>query len=298
MRARHSYKGFEREERPTQAIPSDRVEARSSHSDQLNVIRQEDALSLLMSLPDDSADLIIADPPYSIDKDREFGAGAFFNSRDEWLGWCRRWLAEAKRVLSPSGNIFVYAIHDHACFLQCYLYELGMIYRRQIIWHYQNGWSKYRSGPACHYEPILWFSKSKHSTFHTIREPYKSSDRLKHRIIKNGKVWTPHPEGRQAGDVWQLPTLAGRRFAKERTSHPTQKPLTLGRRLVEHFSNPGDLVVVPFAGSGSECLAAIHLGRNFIASEINNSYAELARARIAETSSELFNQLTQRPLSD
>lgn len=245
-----------------------------------NTIYAGDVLKFLRTLPDGCASLIIADPPYSLDKDKEFGEGAFFSTRDEWLAWCKKWLAEAKRVLSKDGNLFVYAIHHNACFLQCHMYEIGLQYRRQIIWHYENGWSKYRNSPAAHYEPLLWFAKEPDSIFHVIREPYKSTARLRHPITKNGKVWTPHPDGKQAGDVWAFPTLAGRRFAKERTAHPTQKPLPLSLRLVEHFSNPGDLVVVPFVGSGSECVAALEAGRRFVGAEINPNYVKIARERI------------------
>lgn len=262
-----------------------------------NTIHVGDALELLAALPENSADLVIADPPYSLDKDREFGAGAYFETRDEWLEWCKHWLLAAKRILKPHGNLFVYAIHHHACFLQTYMYDLGLRYRRQIIWFYENGFSKYRTGPACHYEPILWFAHRTDSTFHVIREPYKSEERLRHAIIKNGRVWSPHPEGRQAGDVWRIPTLAGRRFAAERTGHPTQKPLLLSRRLVEHFSNPGELVVVPFVGSGSECVAAVQSGRRFIGAEINPSYVDIARSRIVDASAELFQEVSQKPSS-
>jgi site-specific DNA-methyltransferase (adenine-specific) len=255
-----------------------------------NAIHFGDAVAWMRTLPDACADLIIADPPYSLDKDREFGKGAFFESRDEWLSWCKVWLIDAKRLLKPRGNLFVYAIHHNACFLQTYLYEIGLQYRRQIIWNYENGWSKYRNGPACHYEPILWFAHQQDSTFHVIREPYKSQDRIRHTITKNGKVWTPHPDGRQAGDVWQFPTLAGRRFAEERTEHPTQKPLSLSSRIVQHFSNPGELVVVPFVGSGSECAAAVQHGRRFIGAEINPEYVEIARRRIAGLSAQLFDK--------
>ena len=260
-----------------------------------NTVHHGDALAFLQSLPDASADLIIADPPYSLDKDREFGAGAFFESREDWLRWCKLWLLQAKRVLKETGNLFVYAIHHHSCFLQSYLYEIDLVYRRQIIWHYENGWSRYRNGPACHYEPILWFAHRNTSTFHVIREPYKSEARLRHAVIKNGKVWTPHPEGRQAGDVWRFPTLAGRRFAAERTEHPTQKPLALSRRLIEHFSNPGELVAVPFVGSGSECVAALECGRRFVGSEINPTYVEIARERIAAVS---LQQRSPLPFAD
>jgi len=255
---------------------------------QFDSIYEGDTLQFLHSLSDESADLIIADPPYSLEKDREFGEGAFHNSREEWLIWCKRWLIEAKRILKPTGNIFVYSIHHNACFLQCHMYEIGLEYRRQIIWHYENGWSRYRNAPACHYESILWFAKRNDSTFHVIREPYKSQERIMHLIKKNGKIWRPNPEGRQAGDVWKFPTLAGRRFADERTAHPTQKPLSLSRRLVDHFSNEGDLVVVPFVGSGSECVAAIETGRHFLGAEINPAYVAIARKRIASASAQLF----------
>jgi DNA modification methylase len=258
-----------------------------------NTVHYGDALEFLRACPDAYADLIIADPPYSLAKDREFGEGAFFHSRDEWLAWCKLWIVEAKRILKPTGNLFVYAIHHHSCFLQVFLYEMGLVYRRQIIWHYENGWSKHRNAPACHYEPILWFAHRHDSTFHVIREPYKSAERLRHPITKNGKVWTPHPDGRQAGDVWRFPTLAGRRFAEERTEHPTQKPLSLSRRLVEHFSNVGEMVVVPFVGSGSECVAALECGRRFVGAEINPAYVEISRARISGASAQLFNVVAE-----
>jgi DNA modification methylase len=249
-----------------------------------NSIYHGDVMDFFRDVPSEYADLIIADPPYSLQKDREFGDGAFFETLDEWLIWCKDWLAEATRILKPSGNLFVYAIHHNACFLQTYMYEIGLTYRRQIIWNYENGWSKYKNGPACHYEPILWFAHRADSTYHVIREPYKSTERLRHAITKNGKVWKPNPAGRRAGDIWRFPTLAGRRFADERTEHPTQKPLALSRQIVKHFSNPGDMVVVPFVGSGSECVAAKELGRRFIGSEINGEYIRIANDRLESMS--------------
>jgi len=247
-----------------------------------------DAITLMKGLPDSCADLIIADPPYNLDKDREFGIQIPFGNHEEWLQWSRDWLHQARRLLTPKGNLFLYAIHHNACYLQCLLYSLGLEYRRQIIWYYENGWSKYTLGPACHYEPILWFSKGKDSTYHVIREPYKSVERLKHTITKNGKQWKPHPDGRQAGDVWRFPTLAGRRFAKERTVHPTQKPYVLTARIISHFSNPGELVVVPFVGSGTECVTAVELGRRYWGSELNAEYVKIARDRVANASLQLF----------
>ena len=83
-----------------------------------------------------------------------------------------------------------------------------------------------------------------------------------------------------AGDIWEFPTLAGKRFAAEKVDHPTQKPMSISGRIVKHFSNEGDLVLVPFAGSGSECLACKESKRDFIGYELNPEYVEIANQRL------------------
>ena len=244
------------------------------------IITHGDCIRGMNDLPAESINLIIADPPYNLNKD--FGAWKETEHRDQWHEWMRSWLLEAKRLLSEEGNIFVYGIHHYQCYVQCMMYEMGLQYRRQIIWYYENGFAGYKRTVNAFYEPILWFSKSKNYVFHPIREPYKSQERLKHKITKNGKVWTPHPDGRMVGDVWAFPTLAGRRFRDEKVDHPTQKPLSISRRIVKHFSNPGDDVLVPFVGSGSECVAAAMEGRGHIGFELNDDYIATARARLAD----------------
>ncbi|MCL9665410.1 site-specific DNA-methyltransferase [Curtobacterium albidum] len=243
-----------------------------------------DCIEELQKLPENSAQLIIADPPYNIGP--AFGIEQEWKRSHDWLPWVREWLTECERVLAPGGSIFVYGIHHFIGFVQVEMYNLGLEYRRMFIWNYENGWSRSVKLPATHYEPVLWFTKGEAFTYHVIREPYKSTDRLKHTITKNGKVWTPHPDGRMAGDVWRFPTLAGRRFREERVNHPTQKPLALTDRIVRHFSNEGDLVVVPFAGSGTECVSAARNGRHYWACDIKSEYVELAKRRLASTESD------------
>lgn len=248
---------------------------------QNNIIHERDCIEGMKSLPDGIADLIIADPPYNIGKD--FGVWKEKDHEDNWLSWSKRWLDEAKRILKPGGNIFVYGIHHHLCWLHCYMYEIKFDYRRQIIWFYENGFAGYSKRTlAAHYEPLLWFSKGNNYTYNLIREPYKSKERLKYKITKNGKVWQPHPDGRLAGDVWNFPVLAGKRFQEEKVDHPTQKPLSITLRIIKHFSNEGDLVVVPFVGSGTECLAAFMENRKYLGYEINPKYIEIANKRIGE----------------
>lgn len=250
----------------------------------VGAIHVGDCVQLLQALPDGCASLVIADPPYNLGK----SFGTWQESRDvsQWLPWCKTWLGECVRVLKDGGNIFVYGIHHYLCYIQVVLYDLGMDYRRQIIWKYENGFAGYTKTLAAHYEPLLWFSKGDGFTYHAIREPYKSTERLKHPITKNGRVWKPNPLGRLAGDVWSFPTLAGARFRDEKVAHPTQKSLALTDRIVRHFSNEGDLVVVPFAGSGTECVSAAANGRRFWAAEINADYVAIAGGRLKSVGSE------------
>lgn len=244
----------------------------------MNRIDHQDVLSFLKSLPSECADLVIADPPYGIDKD--YGVEDAWSDIEDWALWCEAWLAEARRVLSNSGNLLLYGIHNYLCYNQISLYRLGLRYRRQFIWHYENGFCGHRRLPRATYEPLLWFSKSDDFHFEEIREPYKSSDRLRYKVIKNGKVWQPNPNGRIAGDVWSIPTLAGRRFQAEKVDHPSQKPLVLSERLVRHFSPAQGHVVIPFSGSGSECVAAYRNDRTFDATEINPRFRTLAEQRL------------------
>lgn len=246
-----------------------------------NTIHHADTIDWLASLPSRCARLVIADPPYNLKIDKQFNVPTPYRNLDGWRSWCEKWIDLAVEAMSDDGNLFIYGIHHYAAFLHVYLFERGLVYRRQIIWHYENGWSRYTNAPAAHYEPILWFAKSDRSYYDPIREPYKSTERLRHTITKNGKVWTPNPDGRLAGDVWSFPTLAGRRFRDERVDHPTQKPLALTRRIIRHFSERGDLVVVPFVGSGTECVAAKELDRRYTGAELNPDYVKLAESRLA-----------------
>lgn len=249
-----------------------------------NKIYRGDTLNLIKKIDSESIDLIIADPPYGIEKDFGIHEKWGLNKHSEWYSWMKEWLSEGKRVLKPGGSFFVYGIHHNIGYVQTYLYELGLRYGRQFIWHYKNNWSGYTKVPVGNYEPLLWFYKGKKFAYHPIREPYESSERLKYKITKNGKTWKPNQNGKLAGDVWYIPVLAGKRFENERVNHPTQKPLAICDRIINHFSNPGDLILVPFAGSGSECISAKLNRRNFIGFELNQEYVDLAHNRLSKAS--------------
>ena len=244
-----------------------------------NKIFNKDCIKGMKLLNNDSINLIIADPPYNLNKN--FGV---YNEKKEKNSWKKNtfdWLTESYRILSDEGNIFVYGIHKNLCWVQCMMYEIGFKYRRQIIWHYENGFAGYgKKSLNAEYEPLLWFSKTENYIYHPIRIPYKSTERLKYKITKNNKVWTPNPDGRMEGDVWKFPTLAGRSFKNEKVDHPTQKPLSISRRIVKHFSNENDRVLIPFCGSGSECVASVLENRKFLSYELNKDYIEISKKRL------------------
>jgi len=252
---------------------------------QKNKIHNGDALKLLKKIETSSIDLIVADPPYGIEMD--FGGTEKWGLKkhDLWMEWMKEWMKEANRVLKPSGSLFIYGIHHNIGYVQAYLYDLDLTYGRQFIWHYKNNWSGYTKLPPGNYEPLLWFYKGNEYTYHPIREAYESTERLKYKIIKNGKEWKPNPDGKHVGDVWCIPVLAGKSFAKERVEHPTQKPIAICDRIINHFSNEGEVVLVPFAGSGSECVSAKKNNRDFIGIELNPDYIKIANQRLKEIES-------------
>src|SRR5262249_37409420 len=122
----------------------------------VDAIHVGDCVDLMKDLADGCCGLVIADPPYNLGKD--FGGWQEWRDVDQWLPWCRSWLTETVRLLRPGGNIFVYGIHHYLCYLQVAMYEMGLTYRRQIIWYYENGFAGYTKTLAAHYEPVLWFS--------------------------------------------------------------------------------------------------------------------------------------------
>ncbi|MDY6301824.1 MAG: site-specific DNA-methyltransferase [Bacteroidales bacterium] len=207
-------------------------------------------------------DLILTDPPYNIGKD--FGNNSDSLPLEVFLEKMYRRIDVLIKLLTDKGSIIWFGIHDYLCFFQVYMYKVGLFYRRQNIWRYENGFSRSTREPATHYEPFIWFSKdSKEWTYNVdeVRVPYKSTQRLKSPIKykdKNGnlKVWKPSEKGAMRGDVWDFPTLAGKAFADERTKHPTQKPESLIIELIKAFCPmKGGIydgsILDPFHGSGT-----------------------------------------------
>lgn len=251
-------------------------------------IINDDCIKQMKEIKSDSVDIIICDPPYNIGKD--FGNNSDKQQMDKYLTWCDEWIVECIRILKPKGTLYIYGFSEILAFIRVRI----KINVRWIIWHYTNKVTPSLNHWQRTHESILCCSKEKpHFNRDDVREPYTASF-LKNTAGKvrkatkgrfsNGEketIYTAHTNGALPRDVIKISALAGGAGKKERVNHPTQKPLELCTKLIKASKN-GDntLLVVPFAGSGSECLAAKKEKINFIGFELNAEYVKLCNERL------------------
>jgi site-specific DNA-methyltransferase (adenine-specific) len=250
-----------------------------------------DSLTILPTLAANSAQIIIADPPYNIGKD--FGNNSDKRSLEEYLKWSEEWIKECIRILKPNGTMFIYGFSE---ILALILGRVPLeINRRWVIWHYTNKNIASLNFWQRSHESILVLWKDE-KVFHRddIREAYtegflngaagKERAATKGRFSKGEKTttYTAHPGGALPRDVIKIPALAGGAGMKERVNHPTQKPLALCEKLLRSCRQDEGYVLVPFAGSGSECVACKNIGLPFIGIEMNDEYIALINQRLAQ----------------
>ncbi|MBD2580286.1 site-specific DNA-methyltransferase [Oscillatoria sp. FACHB-1406] len=227
-----------------------------------------------------SVDLTITSPPYNIGKEYENQM-----SVDEYINWCTQWMKLIHEVTQPKGSFWLNVGYQEVpkkglCVPITYLlWDKSPFYLLQeIVWKYGAGVStKYRLSPRN--EKWLFYVKdSQNYTFNLdeIRDTNVKYPNQK----KNGK-YRCNPLGKNPSDVWDFPkvTTGEKRSSKERTKHPAQFPLGVVERVVKASSNPIEIVMDPFLGSGSTAIASVGLGRLSLGFEIRKDYCELAVER-------------------
>jgi len=256
---------------------------------ELNKIYNEDCITGMKKIKSESVDIIICDPPYNIGKD--FGNDSDKQKMDEYLLWCDDWIAECLRILKPQGTLYIYGFSEILAFIRTRI----TCNVRWLVWHYTNKVTPSLNFWQRTHESILSCYKDK-PIFNRddVREPYTET------FLKNaaGKVrkptvgrfsngdketiYTAHEGGALPRDVIKVPALAGGAGKKERVDHPTQKPLNLCDTLIKASLNKSSntLLVVPFVGSGSECVSAKKNNVDFIGFEINGDYINTANERL------------------
>lgn len=259
-----------------------------SNNTKTQVIINDDCIKQMKELKSDSVDIIICDPPYNIGKD--FGNDSDKQEFDKYLIWCDEWISECIRILKPNGTLYIYGFSEILAFIRVRI----NINVRWIIWHYTNKVVPSLNHWQRTHESILCCSKEKpHFNRDDVREPYtdtylknaagKVRKATKGRFSNGEKetIYKAHENGALPRDVIKISALAGGAGKKERVDHPTQKPLELCEKLIKACKNGNDtLLVVPFAGSGSECVAAKKENINFIGFELNAEYVKICNERL------------------
>ena len=253
----------------------------------LGALYQGDGVAWLEACAPGSVDLVLADPPYAMGKaewDR-------FASLEAYLEWTRRWVSAARRALAPEGSLYVMGWSEVLADVKVAVAgEWASC--RWLVWSYRNK-ANLKDDWGRSHESILHLRAGKRFTFHTdaVRIPYNAhTTRYPERTqaetsqYGGGKAredrWRPHPLGARPRDVLEVPVLAN--GTAEKTAHPTQKPVQLLKKLLLASSDPGGLVVDPFAGSGTSAVVAEATGRRWAAIEADPQYVKLAAARITD----------------
>lgn len=247
------------------------------------LIYNADSLSLLPKLPQTSIDLAITSPPYNIGKAYESILPV-----SDYIEWCSEWMTELHNAVTERGSFLLnlgyleVPAKGKAVPISYLLWDKSPFYMQQeIVWHYEAGVAskKYLSPRN---EKFIWYVKdSKNYTFNLdpIRDPNVKYPNQK----KHGKLRC-NPLGKNPGDVWCFPkvTSGENRSSKERTKHPAQFPISVIEKFVLGMSDPNDIVLDPFLGSGSTCIAALKHNRKVIGFEISEEYCEMAAQRVKD----------------
>ncbi len=240
-----------------------------------------DCAEVMRGLPAGSVDLIFADPPYNLQLDGELHRPNNtrvdgveedwdrFDSFESYDRFTRDWLAAARHVLSDRGALWVIGSYHNIFRVGVALQDLGFWVMNDVIWRKTNPMPNFRGRRLTNaHETMIWCTKSQDQKNYTF-----NYDALK----------TANDDLQMRSD-WLLPICSGKERLKVdgRKAHPTQKPEALLHRIVLGCSNPGDVVLDPFFGSGTTGVVAKRLGRRYVGIEREADYAKLAVRRIRD----------------
>ena len=260
-------------------MPLKQTRARSRAMPKNELIVGECA-EVMSGLPDESVDLIFADPPYNLQLagdllrpnhtrvDGVEDAWDQFESFAAYDEFSRAWLAEAQRILKPTGSLWVIGSYHNIFRLGTQLQDLGFWLLNDVIWRKTNPMPNFRGRRFTNAtETLIWCAKSQTKKGYTFN--YDAMKALNDDL--------------QMRSDWLLPLCTGSERLKidGKKAHATQKPEALLYRVILASSNPGDLVLDPFVGSGTTAAVAKKLGRSYIGIDREQDYIDLASERLA-----------------
>ena len=239
-----------------------------------------DAFKVLNQIPADSFDVLFADPPYNLTKD--FGKERFKQaSLDQYEAWLDSWLELCVPLLKKTASIYICGDWRSSAAIQ----RIGSKYftlQNRITWEREKGRGAKRNWKNSA-EDIWFFTVSEEFTFNL--EAVKERRRVLAPYRENGKPkdWKESAEGNfrdtHPSNIWTDITVPFWSMP-ENTDHPTQKPEKLLAKIILASSNPGDLILDPFAGVGTTAVVAKKVGRDFVAIESDEKFCLLAAKRL------------------
>lgn len=248
-----------------------------------------DVLDYMNALPDDCARLVLTSCPYNLGKAYGNGASADAMRHVYFMGWLMQVVSEASRILRPGGTLFLQLGStrdetDTVVPLDMLLYDAlrrtGLDFQSRIAWVVPHGLTP-RRRVSERYETALVMTKGPIEVFNPTpaRTPQKQPGKRAFKGPNKGSL-SGHPFGAFPSNVWEIPNIGHNNG--EKTGHPAQFPLELARRAVMLYSNPGDLVVDPFSGSGTTHVACRENGRSFTGCDL--FYEDIRARRLAAVS--------------
>jgi site-specific DNA-methyltransferase (adenine-specific) len=251
-----------------------------------------DCLKGFAQVESDWVDLVFADPPFNIGYDYDV-----YDDRKEaedYLVWCQKWGHEIHRVLKPDGTFWLAIGDDFAAELKIAFKDIGFRCRSWVVWYYTFGVNCTKKFSRSHTHLFHFVKNPKSFTFNADAIKVPSARQLVYadsRAKDGGRLpddtWILRPQDLKGSftpeeNVWYFPRVCG--TFKERAGwHGCQMPEQLLGRIIKISSNPGDLVLDPFAGSASTLIVSKKLGRHWIGFELSKKYADKAECRLNET---------------
>ena len=284
-----------------------------------NKIYHGNCVEKLKEIEANKVDLIYFDPPFftqrkhslmNKDNSKTYEFDDKYNSIEEYLELVENVLQESKRVLKNTGSVFLHCDKTASHYIRVVMDKVfgRENFQSEIIWSYKR-WSNAKKGLLNAHQVIFFYSRTQDFKFNTIYTDYSATTNLDQILQdrernENGKsvykkdengnvILGKEKKGVPLSDVWEIPYLNPK--AKERTGYPTQKPVLLLNQILNIVTDEGDLVVDPFCGSGTTCVSAKSLKRQFIGIDISQDAVELANSRLEEmviSESNLLNKGT------
>lgn len=247
----------------------------------LDTILQGDCIELLKSLPAESVDLVFADPPYNLQLNHELWRPDLtrvegvvedwdqFSDFEAYDEFTRQWLSACRRVLKPRGTLWVIGTYHNIFRVGAVLQNLGFWILNDVIWIKTNPMPNFRGVRFTNaHETLIWAQKERGSSYTFNHQAMKAFN-----------------DGLQMRSDWLLPICSGKERLRENGEkvHPTQKPESLLYRVILASTNPGDILLDPFFGTGTTGVVAKRLHRSWIGIEKNPHYIEAAWERLNAT---------------